>query len=124
MSRQISLVVLFGFFSFLIWHSAWSATEDAKELYLMHCKACHAADGSGKKASGEWLGIAKMMKLDSLQTERLSLLTKRAREMDNQAHEDAILSGIGKMKGMKRRITVDEAKRLVDYTRVLQKSAK
>ena len=93
-----------------------------KELYDKHCKKCHAADGSGKKDGGEWLPVAKTLKLKK--PEKLDILSADAKKLSDDEIVKMILEGKEKMKAMKDKVTQAEAKLLVEYTRHLQGQAK
>ncbi|MFH1016873.1 MAG: c-type cytochrome [Pseudomonadota bacterium] len=89
-----------------------------KEAYVKRCKLCHAADGSGKKESGEWLPLAKTLKLDK--PEKLAVTSLDAKQLGEM--ENVILKGKDKMKGMEDKgVKPEEAKLIVEYVKTLQK---
>lgn len=89
----------------------------AKEMYDKDCKKCHAEDGSGKK-DGEWLKVAKTLKLEK--PESLSLISEEAKKASDADMQKAIIDGGKKMKGFKDKISEAEAKQLVAFVRQLQ----
>jgi mono/diheme cytochrome c family protein len=99
-----------------------AARADGKALYDQHCKKCHAADGSGKKDGGEWMPVVKTLKLDK--PEKLNILSADAKKMTDEEMTKLILDGKDKMKSLKEKVSADDAKALVAYTRELQSKAK
>lgn len=93
-----------------------------KALYDKHCKKCHADDGSGKKADGEWLAVAKTLKLEK--PDGLSVISAEAKKLTDDDILKSMMEGKGKMKSLKDKMTEADAKSLVTYTRSLQAKAK
>lgn len=88
---------------------------NASELWGMHCKKCHAEDGSGNTKAGKKLNLADYTKAE-----------EQAKFTDEEALK-AILEGVkddaGKetMKPFKEKLQDGEAEALVKYTRTLVK---
>jgi cytochrome c553 len=93
-----------------------------KTLWDKDCKKCHATDGSGKNAKGEWLPVAKTLKLEK--PELLSAVSAEAKKLTDEAILKSMVDGKGKMKAMKDKLSEADMKALVEYTRYLQSQAK
>lgn len=101
---------------------AQDTVEAQKALWDKQCKKCHAVDGSGKSEKGEWLSVAKALKLEK--PEVLSVTSADAKKLTDEQITKAMTDGKGKMKGMKDKLSESDLKALVAYVRHLQTAAK
>lgn len=114
-------IAVLGSLAFVVRYSfAQGVSANGEGLYNKHCKICHAADGSGKK-DGAPLKIAATMKVEP---ERLNLLTDNSKKMGDADMEKVLLQGKEKMKGLKEKMSAEEAKIVVKYVRDLQNAKK
>jgi cytochrome c6 len=79
---------------------------NAKANWSQHCASCHGANGNGATTMGKKLGVKDY--------------TKEQGFSDADAMK-AIMSGSGKMKGFKDKLSEADAKALVAYVRGLKK---
>jgi cytochrome c6 len=82
--------------------------DDAAATYKAKCTACHAADGSGATAAG------KAMNVPDLRGDEIQ-------KMSDAQLIDATTNGKNKMPAYKGKLTDDQIKQLVGYTRTLAK---
>lgn len=102
----------------ICWAFSARAQDKGQELYMKHCKRCHAEDGSGMK-DGQPLAVAKTLKLEK--PELLNLLSADAKKADAKK---VIIEGKDKMKAMKDKVTAEEADLIVAYVKTLQAKVK
>jgi len=99
-----------------------------KKLYKKHCKRCHASDGTGQK-DGKPLQIVKALKLTD-KPELLDIVRQESKKKSDEELLKIIREGKGKMKGFhraakkKKKLSEEEAKMMLEYTRYLQLKAK
>lgn len=104
--RKIMAVALaVGLIAFM---PSYLAAQDAAALYKTKCQSCHAADGSGNTPMGKKLA-ARDFRSPEVQKKTDAELT------------DIIAKGKDKMPAYKGKITDDQIKQLVAYTRELGK---
>ena len=82
--------------------------DAGKALYTKNCQSCHGADGKGNPAMAKALG-----------EKGLNLTTAEAKKMSDEQILKIIAEGAGKMPGSK--LSKEEQKQVLDYTRSLQK---
>ena len=82
--------------------------EAGKALYTKSCVSCHGADGKGNPAMAKALG-----------DKGLNIVSKEAKQMSDEQILKIIAEGAGKMPGSK--LSKEEQKQVLDYTRSLQK---
>ena len=88
---------------------SYLAAQDAAALYKTKCQACHGADGSGSTPMGKKLA-ARDFRSAEVQKKTDAELT------------DIITQGKDKMPAYKGKITDEQIKQLVAYTRELGKT--
>jgi mono/diheme cytochrome c family protein len=82
--------------------------QAGKALYTKQCASCHGADGKGNPAMAKALG-----------DKGLNIVSKEAKQMSDEQILKIIVEGAGKMPGSK--LSKEEQKQVLDYTRSLQK---
>ena len=102
----IQLVLVAAFL--LLCVPALRAQSGSEQLYKSKCAMCHSADGSGSSPAG------KAMNVPDLRSDAVQKMT------DAQL-TDAITNGKGKMPAYKDKMTADDIKGQVAYTRALAK---
>jgi cytochrome c553 len=125
LKRTLLIAVALGFACAPLFAGAANAedkTAAQKTLWDKDCKKCHAEDGSGKNAKGEWLPVAKTLKLEK--PELLSVVSAEAKKATDEVIMKSMIEGKGKMKAMKDKLSEADMKALVEYTRHLQSQAK
>jgi len=100
---SLLLIAILGFVS-LPGH----AQGDAAALFKQKCAVCHGADATGNVPMGKMLKVPDLHSAD-VQKQTDAQLT------------DAITNGKGKMTAYKGKLTDDQIKQLVAYTRELAK---
>jgi mono/diheme cytochrome c family protein len=83
--------------------------QEAKALYTKNCASCHGGDGKGNPAMAKALG-----------DKGLNIVSKEAKQMSDEQILKIIAEGAGKMPASKK-LSKDEQKQALDYTRSLQK---
>jgi len=102
--RLIQIVILLG----LVVPVVMQAESDPAKIYKTNCVLCHSADGSGDSASGKALH-AKDLRSDEVQ------------KQSDEALDQVITKGKGKMPAFGAKITPDNVTKLVGYIRELPK---
>jgi mono/diheme cytochrome c family protein len=92
-----------------------------KTVYDKNCKKCHGATGNGKNDKGEWMPVAKTLKIEN--GKGLDLTTAEMKALTDDVILKSMTDGKEKMKKMDK-MTPDEMKQMVAYTRHLQGQAK
>jgi high-affinity iron transporter len=82
--------------------------QAGKALYTKQCASCHGADGKGNPAMAKALG-----------DKGLNIVSKEAKQMSDEQILKIIAEGAGKMPASK--LSKEEQKQVLDYTRSLQK---
>ena len=85
-----------------------------KELYMQHCKKCHAADGQG---------VARMYKL--VKASIVALGSKEAQEKSDDFIRKSMTEGYKKMEPIRdpRQLTPDEIENILAFIRTLNQQA-
>jgi len=103
--RLLAGALVIGLIAFM---PSYLAAQDAAALYKTKCQACHGADGTGNTPMGKKLA-ARDFSSPEVQKKTDAELT------------DIITKGKEKMPAYKGKITDDQIKQLVAYTRELGK---
>jgi mono/diheme cytochrome c family protein len=82
--------------------------QAGKALYTKNCASCHGADGKGNPAMAKALG-----------DKGLNIVSKEAKQMSDEQILKIIAEGAGKMPASK--LSKEEQKQVLEYTRSLQK---
>ena len=82
--------------------------DAGKALYTKNCQSCHGVDGKGNPAMAKALG-----------EKGLNLTTAEAKKMSDEQMAKVVADGAGKMP--KSKLSKEEQKQVLDYSRTLAK---
>jgi len=112
MSGSHRFSLFFIIYSFIFFAEGNLNAADGKMVYSKNCVSCHATEGEGNDK------IAALFKIDQA---KLSLVGNEAKSKSDADLVKIVLDGNGKMKGLKDKLSQEEAAAVVKYVRSLQK---
>jgi mono/diheme cytochrome c family protein len=83
-------------------------STSARQLYMAKCSTCHSRDGSGAGTVGKSMNVP-------------SLVSRQVLEQSDEALEEVIKNGVGKMPAYKRKFSFEQIDQLVGFIRQLAK---
>jgi mono/diheme cytochrome c family protein len=109
MKRAVTATTVMLFLAYPITQALGADADTGKTVYEKNCAGCHGADGKGNPALAKTLG-----------EKGLNIVGKETSQKSDEALLKIIAEGAGKMPPSKK-LTMDEQKAVLRYTRSLAK---